>query len=59
MVRSVASDRWKKDSKPDKNLIYFRQRYPFVALQIVENLQREYKAGDVEICKVEKFLERL
>ena len=47
------------DSKPDKNLIYFRQRYPFVALQIVGNLKREYKAGDVEIRKVEKVLEQL
>ncbi len=47
------------DSKPDKNLIYFRQRYPFAAVQIVGNLQREYKVGDVEIRNAELFLKQL
>lgn len=47
------------DSNPDKNLCYFRERYPFPAVQIVGRLKRECKAGDVEIRGAEKFLQQL
>lgn len=45
--------------QPDKNLCYFRERYPFPAVQIVGRLKREYKAGDIEIRGAEKFLQKL
>lgn len=47
------------DSKPDKNLAYFKQRYPFSAIQIVGNIKKEYKAGEIEIRSAENFLRQL
>jgi len=47
------------DSRPDKNLMYFRQRHPFPAVQIVGTIKREYKAGEIEIRHAEKFLQQL
>ena len=47
------------DTKPDKNLNYFRQRYGFRAVQVVGQLRKEYQAEGIEIRAAEKFLQGL
>jgi predicted AAA+ superfamily ATPase len=47
------------DSSPDKNLIFFQERYAFPAVQVVGALKKEYKAGDIEVRAAGKFLRML
>jgi predicted AAA+ superfamily ATPase len=47
------------DSNLDKNLRYFSERYPFPAVQVVGRLNREYRVGNIEIRKADKFLRQL
>ncbi|HPJ40244.1 MAG TPA: AAA family ATPase, partial [Spirochaetota bacterium] len=47
------------DSTLSKNLLYFHQRYTVPALQIVFNIKREKKIGDIEIRDGVKFLSSL
>jgi len=44
------------DAKPDKSLQFFHERYAFAAVQLVGQLKKEYRAGEIEIRAAEKFL---
>jgi hypothetical protein len=47
------------DPNPDKNLLYFRERYSFPAVQVVGELKKEYRADDIEVRAAGKFLKLL
>lgn len=47
------------DPNPDPNLLFFQARYQFPATQIVEKLPREYRAGEVEVRNLGKYLKGL
>jgi predicted AAA+ superfamily ATPase len=47
------------DSKVDKTLQTFHEKYQYPAIQLVKNLRNEYRQGAIQILNAEKFLSEL
>lgn len=48
-----------KDDKPSKALVWFQERYGFLAMQVVKELRNEYQTNNIIIRKAESFLKEL
>lgn len=48
-----------REKEPDKNLMYFCDKYEFKGIQVVKELKREKTTGSIDIFRADKFMKEL
>ena len=47
------------DASPSRQLIYFKEKYNYSAIQLVKALRNEYERNGISVLSAEKFLSNL